>query len=64
MLDLTLEVGTIEESITVSGQTPLIETANASHGTVLDRDDARDATGTGARRVPHGGLDPDGHRLG
>ena len=37
ILDLTLEVGSIEESITVSGQTPLIETANASHGTVLDR---------------------------
>ena len=36
ILDLTLEVGSIEESITVSGQTPLIETANASHGTVLD----------------------------
>ena len=37
ILDLDLEVGSIEESITVSGQTPLIETANASHGTVLDR---------------------------
>ena len=37
ILDLGLEVGSIEESITVSGQTPLIETANASHGTVLDR---------------------------
>ena len=37
VLDLALEVGSLEESITVSGQTPLIETANASHGTVLDR---------------------------
>ena len=37
VLDLGLEVGSLEESITVSGQTPLIETANASHGTVLDR---------------------------
>jgi hypothetical protein len=37
VLDQTLEVGTIEEAITVSAQTPLVETANASHGTVLDR---------------------------
>jgi trimeric autotransporter adhesin len=35
-LDLTLEVGTIEESITVTGQSPIIETSNASTGTVLD----------------------------
>jgi trimeric autotransporter adhesin len=36
-LDVTLEVGAIEESITVTGQTPLIETATASTGGVLDR---------------------------
>ena len=36
VLDLTLEVGTIEENITVTGESPLIETANASQGTVLD----------------------------
>jgi hypothetical protein len=35
-LDLMMEVGAIEESITVTGESPLIETANASHGTVLD----------------------------
>jgi trimeric autotransporter adhesin len=35
-LDLTMEVGAIEESITVTGQSPLIETSNASTGTVLD----------------------------
>src|SRR5437762_1225293 len=35
-LDLTLEVGAITESVTVTGQSPLIETANASQGTVLD----------------------------
>src|SRR5215475_5814948 len=38
VLDLTLEVGAIEESVTVTGQSPLIETANASQGTVLDSD--------------------------
>jgi hypothetical protein len=37
VLDHTLEVGTIAEAVTVSAQTPLVETANASHGTVLDR---------------------------
>src|SRR5881398_3516011 len=36
VLDLLLEVGAIEESVTVTGQSPLIETANASQGTVLD----------------------------
>ncbi|HEY3157558.1 MAG TPA: TonB-dependent receptor [Vicinamibacterales bacterium] len=35
-LDLTLEVGTLAESITVTGQSPIIETSNASQGTVLD----------------------------
>ena len=36
-LDVSLEVGTLEESITVTGQSPLIDTANASTGGVLDR---------------------------
>src|SRR5437870_879458 len=36
VLDLSLEVGAIEENVTVTGQAPLIETANASQGTVLD----------------------------
>jgi hypothetical protein len=35
-LDLLMEVGAIEESVTVTGQSPLIETGNASQGTVLD----------------------------
>src|SRR4051812_7533052 len=35
-LDLTLEVGAITENVTVTGAAPLIETANASTGTVLD----------------------------
>ncbi len=36
-LDLTLEVGAVEESITVTADAPLIETSNASQGGVLDR---------------------------
>src|SRR5262245_26419687 len=35
-LDLVMEVGAITESVTVTGQAPLIETGNASQGTVLD----------------------------
>jgi hypothetical protein len=35
-LDITLEVGTVEESITVTADAPLIETSNASHAEVLD----------------------------
>src|SRR5438093_6155536 len=36
-LDLMLELGTVEETITVTADSPLIETSNASHGGVLDR---------------------------
>jgi hypothetical protein len=35
-LDITLEVGALEETITVTGEAPLIETTNASTGEVLD----------------------------
>ena len=35
-MDLTMEVGTLQETITVTGQSPIIETSNASTGTVLD----------------------------
>lgn len=37
VLDLALEVGAVEESVTVKGQASLIETGNASQGTVFDR---------------------------
>src|SRR5215207_5038378 len=37
-LDVALEVGALEESITVTGQTPLIDTSTASTGGVLDRE--------------------------
>jgi len=36
-LDVVLQVGALEENITVTGQTPLIDTASASTGGVLDR---------------------------
>src|SRR5919108_210476 len=35
-LDITMEVGTVEETITVTADAPLIETSNASHADVLD----------------------------
>lgn len=35
-LDITLELGAIEETITVTGQAPMVETSNASTGTILD----------------------------
>jgi trimeric autotransporter adhesin len=35
-IDITLELGTIQESITVTGESPLIETSSASTGGVLD----------------------------
>ena len=36
-MDVTLEVGELQETITVTGAAPLIETSNASTGEVLDR---------------------------
>jgi len=36
-LDVTLELGRLEESVTVTGQSPLIDTSTASTGGVLDR---------------------------
>ncbi len=35
-LDVTLEVGQLQENITVTASAPIIETSNASQGTVLD----------------------------
>ena len=37
-LDVTLELGQVQETISVTAATPLIETSNASTGTVLDVD--------------------------
>lgn len=37
-LDITLDVGQLQETITVTGAAPLIETSNASTGGVLDRE--------------------------
>ncbi len=36
-LDMTLEVGAVTETVTVTGQTPLLEAATASIGQVVDR---------------------------
>src|SRR5262249_21231942 len=36
VMDLALEVGAVQESVTVTGESPVIESANASRGTVLD----------------------------
>ncbi len=37
-LDITLELGTIQETITVTGESPIIDTSTASTGGVLDRE--------------------------
>ena len=46
-LDLVLEVGALEESITVTADVPLIETSNASQGGVLDRQSLEDLPAPG-----------------
>ena len=46
-LDVTLEVGSIEEQITVTGQSPLIETTNASQGGTLDTSDFKELPSEG-----------------
>ena len=63
VLDQSLEVGAIEESVTVSVQTPVVETANASHGAVLDSRRPRNPAFIRPRGVPHGGFTADGRAL-
>jgi trimeric autotransporter adhesin len=46
-LDIVLEVGVLEETITVLAQAPLIETSNASTGNVLDSDTLQALPSTG-----------------
>lgn len=41
-VDLRLEMGTVAEQVTVSGAQPLLETEDASHGTVVDNIRLRD----------------------
>lgn len=46
-LDATMEVGAVSESIQVNEEVPLIETANASQGQVLDRQQLTDLPNLG-----------------
>jgi len=46
-LDITLEVGSIEESITVSGTSPLIDTSSASQASTLDSNDFKELPSEG-----------------
>jgi hypothetical protein len=46
-LDVVLEVGSLEETITVTGQSPLIETSNASQGGTLDATDFKELPSEG-----------------
>ena len=50
VLDVVMEVGRIEENVTVTGQAPIIDTANASQGTVLDT--------TALQSLPSAGRNP------
>ena len=58
-LDITLEVGTVAETVTVTGQSPIIETSNASTGTVLNAESAADAALAGTRGVHDRQYRPD-----
>ena len=52
--DITLELGTIQESITVTGESPLIETSTASTGGRARQQGARTAARARPRGVSHG----------
>src|SRR4026207_488043 len=54
-LDLVMDVGALEESITVTGQSPIIETSNASQGTVLDTAALQTLPAPGRAARPAGG---------
>jgi hypothetical protein len=57
-LDVTLEVGSIEENITVTGQSPLIETTNASQGGTLDATDFKELPSEGRSVFSMAALTP------
>ncbi len=63
-LDLSMEIGAITESVTVTGQAPLIETSNASTGDGARHRSAPDAAGAGPRRLSGRRVDPDRHPVG
>ena len=62
-LDIQLEVGAIEETITVTGEAPLVETANASVGDVLDSRTLRFTPESGARAGYDGAKRKKGSKL-
>ncbi len=53
-LDIVLEVGTLEETITVTADAPLIESTNASVGGVIDTAALEAIPDRRPQRVPHG----------
>src|SRR5262245_54384385 len=57
-LDATLEVGALEENITVTGQTPLIDPASASTGAILDRQALESLPAPGRNAFLIGVTDP------
>jgi trimeric autotransporter adhesin len=57
-LDVSLEVGSIEENITVTGQSPLIETTNASQGGMLDASDFKELPSEGRSVFTMAALTP------
>ena len=62
--DFTLQVGAVEEQITVTGESPLIESSNPAVAASLDSEDARKPADLRAQRLLPGDLhperDPDG----
>ena len=49
-LDIKLEVGQLQETITVTGEAPLIDTSNASTGGVIDSSSSRRCRAAAVRR--------------
>ncbi len=62
-LDITLDVGTLEETITVTGQSALVETSNASTGTLLNTETMATLPSASAHRVHDGHHGADRHSV-
>ena len=60
-IDLVLEVGTVEEEITVTADAPLIETSTASVGDTLDREILETLPAPGPQRLFGCSHNPDGY---
>ena len=59
-VDAKMELGTVQENLTVSGEAPLLQTDSATVSSLIDHEDRAGCTDPGPQHHPHGADDPGG----